>query len=134
MPRVRATTRRPLVPGWLAGVTVVVALVVIGVAIRNAMIDDTTTPDRVRLGAQLGGELARREVLRYRAREGRWPEDLRAVRLQGMGLEYRVVGDRFEITGSDGADGVVRYEGSVDDLPPPPSTADSGAKPVKGDA
>lgn len=125
LPRVRPQSRRIRIPGWLAGVTAVVAVGVLAVSLRDALTDDTTSADRVRLGAQLGGELARREVLRFRAREGRWPDDLSSVRLDGMGLEYRVIGDRFEITGSDGADGRVRYEGSVDDLPP---TAGPGDK------
>lgn len=102
----------------MAWATSIVAAIVIGVAVRNALVDETATPDRIRLGTQLGGELARREVLRYRAREGRWPTDLAAVSLDGMALELTVSGDRFVISGPDGAGGRLRFEGSVDDVPP----------------
>jgi hypothetical protein len=105
------------VPAWAAVLASVACLAVIGWNIRRMYIDDTAVPDRIRVGSEIGVELAQRHILRYRARHGRWPATLADVDMDGWALTYRAEDNRFDVSGSDGAGGVIRRSGTVDDVP-----------------
>ncbi|MCU0623317.1 MAG: hypothetical protein MUF53_05550 [Gemmatimonadaceae bacterium] len=118
LPRIGGARKRGFrVPAWAAVLASVACLAVIGWNIRRMYIDDTAVPDRIRVGSEIGVELAQRHILRYRARHGRWPATLADVDMDGWALTYRAEDNRFDVSGSDGAGGVIRRSGTVDDVP-----------------
>lgn len=106
---------------WAAVAAAVVCLVVIGWNIRRMYTDDTATPDRIRVGTEIGVELAQRQALKFRAKHGRWPASLAEIEMDGWALTYRADETRFEVSGSDGAGGVIRRTGTLDDVPKAPN-------------
>lgn len=126
LPKIGNSRRRGLkVPPWAAVVAVVACLAVIGWNVRRMYIDDTATPDRIRVGTEIGVELAQRQVLKFRAQRGRWPTSLAEIEMDGWALTYKAEDTRFEVSGSDGAGGVIRRSGTVDDVPPAPASNSS---------
>lgn len=122
MPRIGSVRKRGFrVPPWAAVLASVACIAVIGWNIRRMYLDDTTTPDRVRVGTEIGVELAQRQILKFRSRTGRWPTSLAEVDMDGWALTYRADDARFDVSGSDGAGGIIRRSGTLDDVPPPPN-------------
>lgn len=131
MPRIKRDERGFRVPKWAAVVAVLLALASIGWNVNRMMNDDGSTPETVRLGTQFGVDIAQREVLKYRAKFGRWPMTLADVDMAGWQLTYKVEETRFEVSGSDGAGGVIVRTGTLDDVPKPPA-AKAGAPDSSG--
>lgn len=130
MPRIGSTRRRGFrVPAWAAVVASVACLAVIGWNIRRMYVDDTVTPDRVRVGTEIGVELAQRQILKFRSRTGRWPSSLAEVDMDGWALTYRADDARFDVSGSDGAGGIIRRSGTLEDVPPPPNVPPAAPPP-----
>lgn len=94
---------------------------------RDLTVDDTATPDRIRIGSEVGAELARTEVLKFRRSHGRWPVSLGEIGMAGWGLTYKADESQFEVTGSDGAGGQVRRTGTLEEVGTPASTSAEGA-------
>jgi hypothetical protein len=120
MPRVRRSERGFRVPKWAAVLAVILALASIGWNASRMLNDDGATPDTVRLGTQFGVDIAQREVLKYRAKNGRWPVSLAEVDMAGWQLTYTAEESRFEISGSDGSGGIIMRSGTLDDVPKAP--------------
>ncbi|MDX2185154.1 MAG: hypothetical protein SFW08_14345 [Gemmatimonadaceae bacterium] len=119
LPRVRSQRRAAFrVPPWLAIVTLLAGLAAAWMGYRDLTVDDTATPDRIRIGSEVGAELARTEVLKFRRAHGRWPVSLGEIGMAGWGLTYKADDNQFEVFGSDGAGGQVRRSGTLEDVGP----------------
>lgn len=120
LPKMRSQSRRkPFVGKTGATLAVLAFLAVAGYQVRRLyFVDDTATADRIRMGTEFGVDIARRAILAHRAERGVWPASLKEVGMDGWNLTYVVAGDRFTVSGPDGADGTISRSGSVADLPP----------------